>query len=190
MVISKTEIRALIDEIEERKGTKFLSPKAFDGLSVDIFNKTKSQISTSTLKRIWGYINSPDKVRISTLDILSKYIDYKDFIDFRERKLYANTSGYLTEKVLLANHLKEGNLVEIGWLPDRYCKLQYKGNGVFSIIEALNTALPCDKTFRIHSFMMNKPLHLEIIEDTPDNEKIYIAGKKTGLNLINLLNGR
>lgn len=50
--------KILIQRIEEVTGQHYDSPKDFDKLSQQIFFKTEEMVSPSTLKRLWGYIDS------------------------------------------------------------------------------------------------------------------------------------
>ena len=72
----------LRNAIEEAVGRKMKSPKDFEYLSHAIFEKTHQSISTSTLKRFWGYLQQYASIRVSTLDLLAQFIDYKDYDDF------------------------------------------------------------------------------------------------------------
>ena len=68
--------------IEDKLDYKLRTPKDFDNLSEDIFQKTHKHVSNSTLKRLWGYLGSLSVPRQSTLDILAQFIDYTDYESF------------------------------------------------------------------------------------------------------------
>lgn len=55
------------------------TPKDFDFLAEQIFDKLHENVSPTTLKRIWGYLSEPSTPRLSTLDILARFLDYIDF---------------------------------------------------------------------------------------------------------------
>jgi hypothetical protein len=59
----------------------------FLDLSSEIFNYTNENISASTLKRLFGKVNSESLPRKTSLDILAKYIGYKNWIYFRNKHL-------------------------------------------------------------------------------------------------------
>ena len=65
----------LCRRIEAVVGRTIQSPKDFDWLSELIHEKQHERISVTTLKRIWGYVQSPSMPRISTLDLLCQFID-------------------------------------------------------------------------------------------------------------------
>jgi hypothetical protein len=68
--------------IEEKVGRKMKTPKDFDFLAEQIFDKLHESVSATTLKRIWGYLTEPSTPRLSTLDLLAQFIDYKDWDSF------------------------------------------------------------------------------------------------------------
>ncbi len=72
----------LCAKIEKTVGQKMKSPKDFDFLSELIFEKLHERISATTLKRLWGYLDEPTVPRQSTLDILSRFVDYSDWEHF------------------------------------------------------------------------------------------------------------
>ena len=72
-------IDRLCKAIETAEGRKMKSPSDFNSLQQHIFEKTHQSISASTLKRVWGYMSGYSSVRPHTLDLLARYIDYRDF---------------------------------------------------------------------------------------------------------------
>ena len=79
-------IDRLRQTIETQAGRKMRTPKDFDYLSEQIMSKTGSSLSSTTLMRLWGYRRPSVTVRIATLDILARFIDYKDYTHFRSEE--------------------------------------------------------------------------------------------------------
>lgn len=71
--------------IEEKAGFCMRTPKDFDLLSEYISEETHQKVSSSTLKRFWGYLSEASVPRVSTLDILSQYAGYSDWASFMEQ---------------------------------------------------------------------------------------------------------
>ena len=69
-------IEKLKEYVESVAGFNLYTPKDFDNLTEYIFKETGSLLSSTTLKRIWGYLheNKENTPRLSTLNILSKFI--------------------------------------------------------------------------------------------------------------------
>lgn len=72
--------------IEESVGRKMNTPKDFDFLAEQIFGKIHEKVSPTTLKRIWGYVSESSTPRLSTLDILAQFVDFKDWETFRQQE--------------------------------------------------------------------------------------------------------
>ena len=55
-----------------------------DFLAEAIYEKLHQTVSTSTLKRFWGYLPQYASIRTSTLDLLSQFVGYKDWNAFEQ----------------------------------------------------------------------------------------------------------
>ena len=81
--MQETKLEELRHRIEAEVGCAIRTPKDFDFLSKQIFEKLHENLSTSTLKRVWGYVHDTDSSpRKTTLDLLSRFIGYPDFATF------------------------------------------------------------------------------------------------------------
>ena len=74
--------RRLCEAVEKTLGLKMRTPKDFDFLREQIFQKLNMLISPTTLKRIWGYLSEGVTPRRYTLDQLARFIGYDDFDAF------------------------------------------------------------------------------------------------------------
>lgn len=72
--------------VERKFGRVLASPSDYDILSVTIYEYQNDRISSSTLKRIFGYIESESKPSRSSLNILARYVGYYDWQDFVEKQ--------------------------------------------------------------------------------------------------------
>ena len=68
--------------VERKAGRKMQTNKDFDCLSDGVYDQTHAKISTTTLKRIWGYLSEGVTPRRYTLDQLARFIGYDDFDAF------------------------------------------------------------------------------------------------------------
>ena len=51
-------------------------------LSGEIQGRLKETVSTSTLKRIWGYVDGYASIRTVTLDVLARFVGFPDWETF------------------------------------------------------------------------------------------------------------
>lgn len=77
----------LLRRVEEKVGREMKTPKDFEYLSAQIFEETRRTISVSTLKRIWGYIDSYRSVRETTLDLLAQFAGYDNYRHFCQEEI-------------------------------------------------------------------------------------------------------
>lgn len=83
MNMQENNISLLREEIEKAIGKALKTPKDFDSLSARIFDKLHENISSTTLKRFWGYIHdTQSKTSETTLDILARFVGYASWNDY------------------------------------------------------------------------------------------------------------
>ncbi|MBM6993774.1 MAG: hypothetical protein I3J02_11025 [Prevotella sp.] len=82
-------LKCLRLKVEEFIGRTVRTPKDFDFLCHVIEDQKLPRVSSTTLKRIWGYIQDGGSPRISTLDILSQLIGFKDWESFCNSEIAA-----------------------------------------------------------------------------------------------------
>ena len=65
------ELQSLLDAVEKKYGRPIAAHNDFNTLSVVLDHECHEILSSSTLKRLWGYVSLRTTPRKSTLDILS-----------------------------------------------------------------------------------------------------------------------
>jgi hypothetical protein len=77
--------RRLIEESLNWGESSAWSNDDFEQLSQKIFDKTRVQLSISTLKRIWGKVRYENFPTAATLNALAGFIDHESWRDFRQK---------------------------------------------------------------------------------------------------------
>jgi hypothetical protein len=183
------ELSFLLHLVEEHYGRSLSTTTDFESLSVIIERETGELLSSSTLKRLYGYVSMKPVPRKSTLDILARFIGERSYEDFR-RQLKTNpmfNSRFFSAKIVYSSDLAEGSTIEIGWNPDRLVTLRYRGGGLFEVIKSENSQLMQGDRFEEECFMMGYPLYVARILRNGEYTSAYVAGINGGLNLINVL---
>lgn len=183
------EITTLLSSIEERLGRPVKSPTDFDLLSLRISETISEHISSTTLKRLYGYISTDHTPRYSTLSTLSRFVGYSDWDDFRHRGLNnpSAESGFLSCKQIDTCNLKIGDRIELCWRPNRRCVIIYNGNNCFTIEEAYRTKIVPGDTFTALSFMLGHPLYISDLKHGNEEPRSYVAGQRYGLSGLSLI---
>lgn len=187
MHIYKPEIIELLSIVEKKYKKNLQTTTDFEEFSYHLKAKLGEHISTSTLKRLWGYVNDQHAPRQSTLDILSRYISHNNFNEFCHWLKSSDTynSSFFSAKQILTKDLMPGEEIEIGWSPNRYLRLQYTGNGLFLITQSLQSKLQEGDIFEVSAFLLGQPLSLPYIIRNGERTSPFIAGRNGGLTLIN-----
>lgn len=147
------EIVELKKRIEESLNRKMKTPTDFIFLSGAVFERTRETMSSTTLKRLWGYIDGADKTRNSTLEILSRFLGFNSWDDFEESIGKEGNSDEVLSPHAYADELHAGDCVKVSWMPNRHCVFRYLGDKQFIVEEAENSKLKAGDTFFL------QPLH-------------------------------
>ena len=189
MDIYKPEISELLRMVEKKYAKPLDTTTDFEEFSYYLKQREVGLISASTLKRLWGYVNDLHDPRIITLNMLANYIGYENFKAFCEylKTSTAYNSSFFTAEQILAKDLEVGSEVEIGWAPNRFLRLLYKGDGLFEVLEAKESKLQVGDCFETASFIKGHPLFLPYVLRDGKRTVAFIAGRNGGLTFIKCL---
>ena len=183
------ELQYLLELVEKQYGRKLSTTTDFESLSVIIEKTTGELLSSSTLKRLYGYVSLNTVPRKTTLDILSRFIGNRDYETFRIS--LSNdpqfSSRFFSAKTVTTSELKAGDRLRIGWPANRIVTLNYLGDDFFEVETSVNASLVKGDRFRQVSFMKGYPLYLSRILRDGDYTPAYVAGMNSGLNLIEIV---
>ncbi len=181
------EILQLRRDIEMSVQRSINAPSDFEFLSGVIWERTKTSISTSTLKRLWGYIDGADNTRQCTLELLSKTLGYKSWKDYTEHLAETNPdqSDFLTNSPhICSDDLSVGDTIELKWMPNRKCIIRYLGKYKFVIDHVENSKLSEGDTFSCQFFIAGQPLYIDNLIHDNGMPTAYVIGKRDGLTSI------
>lgn len=190
------EIATLRMDIEQEVKRKIRTPYDFEFLAGVIWERLHENISPTTLKRLWGYIDGADTTRRTTLCLLAQFLGFADWEAY-QASLAARTdiesSAFEGEGVRI-NDLHLGDRVEVTWLPNRRCVFRYEGEAHFIVEEAANAKLHVGDSFDTTCFLVGKPMYLDNLQrdEVPSTKESvsYVAGSKNGLNSVKLVNDK
>ena len=183
------ELNYLLAEVEKRYGRRLSTSADFEALSVVVEHESGEMISASTLKRLWGYVTLKPTPRISTLNVLSRYVGKRDFNTFKQSILNDEhyVSNFFSVKKVCTIDLKKGAEVLIGWAPNRLVTLRYDGDSNYTVIKSENSKLLEGDKFQAESFMIGYPLYIPRILRSGEYTLSYIAGTQEGLNRVDVI---
>ena len=176
-------IQRLIRDIEAVMKRPVSTPKDFEQLHERIFARLNEYISATTLMRLWGYINDNITPRRSTLDILARFLGYKNLDEYAAKSTVTEKESdpVMSRRLNVADGLRKGERLLLCWHPDRECVIEYLGNFTFLVIDAVNTRLRQGDTFQCSIFIENEPLYIDNLRQNRFESTAYVCGKKSGI---------
>lgn len=140
---------AIIDDVKKKSGLMFDKAGDFGLLSSYIFKETGRSIGTTTLKRLFNYINDERKTSEYTLNTIALYIGYKSWDDYSASKNLDSEWGYADETIYIST-LDVGTKIIIKYL-NRAITFEVcimYGKNVLKVISSVNSSLqPMDILF-------------------------------------------
>lgn len=177
-------IDILKKETEQKADRRMSTPMDFDFLSLKIKETIGDTVSPSTIKRLWGYVSSSHTPNESTLSVFARFVGYRDWKEFLFLQKDNASSSFLECEQIQTSQLKEGDMLELKWKPNRYCRIVYLGNFCFRILEVKNSKLQPQATFRATLFCVGQPLFLSGLSLDGEEGQTYVVGKREGLSSV------
>ena len=152
-------------------------------------------LSPTTLKRLWGYIDGADTTRRTTLCLLAQFLGFADweaYLASLATRTDIESAAFEGEGIHI-DDLQQGDRVEVTWLPNRRCVFRYEGEAHFLVLESENAKLHVGDSFDAACFIIGKPMYLDNLKSQMSNDKLqmtnvsYVAGSKNGLNSVRKL---
>lgn len=168
--------------VEKAVGMSIQTPRDFEWLSEEVEKATGEHLSSSTLKRLWGYMKDAGEPRRGTLDILARFLGYSSFETFCQDG--DDVSSLMVGKQTVnADLLGEGKQLQLAWPPNRRVIISHKGGACFEVLQAENTKLSVGDTFVCHLFIDHEPLYLSQLVHQGSQPMGYVAGKRNGVSV-------
>ena len=184
------EIKSLRSDLEQRVGQQLQSPADFQLLIQQIWEKNHAVLSLSTIKRLWGYVESNGEPRLSTLNTLAKFLDFADwnaYLVALEQRGGTESAMFTGEGIQTAD-LQAGDRIAVAWQPNRQCTFLYLVDNQFVVEESKNAKLQRGTIFSAARFMIGQPMYLDNILLADGSRTSYVAGKRNGLTSVIKLN--
>lgn len=185
---------ALKERVKNVSGLPMRVRGDFDELSVRVKRQTGVQVSSTTLRRFFGYQESEGNNSPGTLNVICQYVGYRDIVEFSEA-LKTDRDGSSSEfleclKVLASKELDRGDRLRIVWAPDRSMVVRYEGGGeVFTVEESANGKLQKGDSFHCLQFVLGEPLYCKFVLRQGLPPVDYVCGRNGGIRF-ELLNDR
>ena len=178
-------IALLRERVEEVAKQSMQSPRDFKWLSEKIAEMGES-LSSSTIKRCWGYLEEGVSPRLHTLDILARYIGYLNYDHFvmaHDTLDDGSPSGPVPGTTLHpAKELAVNDRVLLSWQPGRVCVIRYLGDGQVVVERSERTRLQPGNTFNCGVIIEGEQLYLTNLVMDGRMHTGYVCGKRGGIH--------
>ena len=173
-------IMALKRAAHDRLGHTLTAPKDFALLSGSIEETTGLKVSASTLMRLWDYVGSDVKPRISTLNAVAAYVGCSDFAAFCDGK-NDSSDDVLGDYLDVLKQLHERDHLLLRWEPGRVMLARHLGNAQFVVERVEMSKLQVGDTFSCHLVIAGQPLYLDNLVHAADPPRRYACGRHGGV---------
>lgn len=178
----------IIQLIRQRFKVDIVYPQQCEVLSMAIEDATGKSLSTTTLKRMLGFVRGVDTPRLSSLDILAQYLGYNNYSELaRAIGEYGTSSEFRHVKKVMSEELTEGDQIQITYQPDRMLRLSYMGNNKYLVNESRGSKLLKGDQLLITAFYVGFDLVVSDVERAGEHLGSYVAAKQGGISTIRIL---
>ena len=178
--------------IEDKFGQPVRYPRDCDALSSHISKMCKTGLSSSTLKRLFGFTRSKgnEQPRLYTLDIISNYLGHKGWEDLSGKLMVSDPPSDYTElEELIPEKIKKGDAILLGYEQDKELSLRYLGKQQFEVIESQEPGIKPQSIVKFKKAVAHYALPISEVVSDNENTGPYVLGKVSGITYIRKLKG-
>ena len=169
------------DLLKQKSGRDFRLSGDCEYLALDIESVTGEHIGVNTLKRLLGFIDDEREPRISTLDVIARYLGFDNWDVLSIYDDRSNSSFESSNEEIRVGDLSVGQDVLITYLPDRQVEIQYLGLNRFRVLNSINSKLRAGDEITLTHIVQGYPLLVsEVIRDG-ESLGSFTAGKAQGI---------
>lgn len=180
-------LQRLRDAVEHKMGYCLNTPTDFNNAAATVTDRTGRPISSTTLMRMWGYVQdgganyTPSMFTLSTLAIYLGYMDFRQFRSQSKADKEVQSAGFAAGDSVAAEEIPVGTSVAVSWEPDRHCVLRHIRGLNFEVVRAENSKIRVGDIMECVSFTQNAPLCCRQVWRDDELVMSYMAGSKTGI---------
>lgn len=179
----------IIKKIETKLGMEIKYPQQCEIVAQAIEDETGQTLGLSTVKRMFGFVNENRIPRHATMDILSRFLGYKDAkLLAKDMNSDAEISDFTWLESVEPENLKEGTQLQITYDPQRLLILTYIGDNKFIVNESKRSKLEKGDTLEIHQLVVKHELLVNNVWRNGQNLGSYTGAKQGGLTSIEVFN--
>lgn len=179
-------IDTLKGDVEGRMGKRLYGHGDFKELAERMYQESRNMISSTTLKRLWGYLKQESPTpQTRTLNVLAAFVGFTDWQQYCNYQEHKNnySSEFVKHHTQHCFLMQPGEKIQISWYPERELVLRHEGDGdLFTVVTSVNSKLEPGMTLHCETFTEKEPLLLKNVKGGSLTESCdYICGKVGGI---------
>ena len=176
---------AIKNKVEDKYGSKIKYPVECDALAQDVSRVTGRSISSSTIKRLWGFIEGATTARSYTLDTVAEYCGSSSFDDLI-KSFDPNMDKSKTELTkLTAAELDNDAILEFRIGESENVQIQRDENQLFTVVSCNCESLDVGQTISFSETEVGFPLFIKC--HGQGSTASLILGKLSGVTALKII---
>ena len=168
--------------LREKSGNEIRLSRDCELLALDVESVTGEHIGVNTMKRLLGFIADEREPRISTLDIIARYLGYDDWEALRLMDANSSNSSFDDRDEYLACYLEIGQRVLVSYPPNRTLTIENQGDNHFIVLESENSKLLKGDQLTLTHLVRGYPLLVADVMREGSSLGAFTAGKSQGID--------
>jgi len=174
--------RILKERIQKKYGNKKIKfPKDCYGLAEQM------QLSPSTIKRLFGFVDGTEALRPATKDAIATYLGFDTWDELQNNILGRKIKREPVVEYLDSSNLPVGQIIKIMFGKVSYLKLLCLGDKKFMVLEQLKLKVDVKDELQFDEIKLDYPLLVLTVKKKDKKLRDVLLGELTGATEIQLL---
>lgn len=161
-------------KIQERFGREIRYPKDCELLATHITQACKTQVSASTVKRLYGFVKGIREPRLHTLDIVAEYVGHKTWTQLLTSMDKTGEPPTIKIERLKPEQVKRGQTVQLVYEPGKQVEIKRTG-GIYKIVVSNDRRLQLNDEVEFRLIELHYPLILTVTREGRSLGKVQVA---------------
>ena len=174
----------IIKLMEAKCGMQLNSSSSCERLALDIEIATGERLGFTTLKRLLGFTSEQAIPRLSTLEILARYLGFNSYKELEDAINNKGDSDFdCNAEIVLSSRLPADAEINLSYSPNRRLKLKHVRDDEFIVTESINGSLKTGDIILVDSFTSGLPMIAKDVIRNGERLGRYVAGGKFGIKI-------
>lgn len=176
----------VIDMLSEKCGCDVSTPAGATALAIDIESKTGERLAPNTLKRLVGVIDYPNAPRITTLDIIARYLGYPSWEHLQAVLNHGSSFFGNLYTFVEVSELDPGTEIYFRWEPNREITLRHQKDGKCEVVEVANSKLSAGDILELTQLAEGFPFYVKDVIRGEEHLGAYNAASELGIHILRI----